>query len=305
MAKDLITLQRPQITTSWNYSESVSKCKQILYKWKNITTELANELWIAREHLSQVGNPNWNNSSNSKNWSMYCHEIGSQRQVVNRWLKNWFGDEEDLKRLEDEVADKELPVEIELLNEDFTTNSSIPENSVDLILTDPPYPEEFLDLWGNLSEFAFKVLKPSGFLVAYSGQFHLTRVMVNLAEHLIYYWTMAIMLPGATQIVNGRNLMCGWKPVLIYQKPPFQKIENTFYDVVKSPQGEKELHEWQQSEGGVKQLIEIFSKQGDTVVDPFSGAGTFPKVAYEMKRKAIGIEIDRLSYLKSKERIIK
>ena len=224
--------------------------------------------------------------------------------MVNRWLKEWFGKEESLDRLEEEVGKEILPPEIKLINGDFTQDNTIPENSVDLIITDPPYPEEFLDLWGNLSEFAYKVLKPSGFLVAYSGQFHLTRVMVNLAEHLIYYWTMAITLPGGTQIVNGRNLMCGWKPILVYQKPPFQKIEKTFYDVVKSPQGEKELHEWQQSEGGVKQLIEIFSKQGDTVVDPFSGAGTFPKVAFDIGRKAIGIEIDRLSYLKSKERIL-
>ena len=233
-------------------------------------------------------------------WEQYCKEIGIEKRTVNLWLEKWFGPLK--KQIGDGSDDVILPPEITMLNEDFRT-SKIEENSVDLILTDPPYPEEYLDCWGDLSEFAYKVLKPSGFLVAYSGQFHLTKVMVMLREHLEYYWTMAILLPGGTQIVNGRNLMCGWKPILVYQKEPLEKIENTFYDTVISPKGEKEHHEWQQSEGGVRKLVEIFSKEGDLIVDPFAGSGTFPLVAYQMKRRAIGIEVDKPTYLDAKERI--
>ena len=170
-------------------------------------------------------------------------------------------------------------------------------------MTDPPYPEEYLDLWGDLSKFAYEKLKPSGYLVAYSGQYYLPRVMLALDEYLTYYWTMAITLPGKTAIINGRNVMNGWKPILIYQKEPLKK-NRTFYDVVISPQGEKELHEWQQSEGGVRELIKIFSKKEQTILDPFSGAGTFPLVAHQMQRKAIGIEVDKYTYLKSKERLL-
>lgn len=25
-----------------------------------------------------------------KTWSKYCQEIGSSKQVINRWLKQWF-----------------------------------------------------------------------------------------------------------------------------------------------------------------------------------------------------------------------
>jgi len=301
-----VVLQEPAIPDTWDYRKSVEKVKSITYKWKNLTEELANELWIAREKLSSQGERTDLGTLVPKlihTWSNYCHDIGNSRQVVNRWLSNWFVNKKDIKELEDRTNYKQLPNGIEIYNEDFRTHK-IEENTIDLIITDPPYPEEYLDLWGDLSLYAYQVLKPSGYLVAYSGQYFLPRVMLALSEHLEYYWTMAITLPGGTQIVNGRNVMCGWKPILVYQKPPLKKKEKTFYDVVISPGGEKELHEWQQSEGGVAKLIETFSNRGDIIVDPFSGAGTFPLVGYKMERKAIGLEIDKVAYLKSKERIL-
>ncbi|MBM3253111.1 MAG: site-specific DNA-methyltransferase [Candidatus Omnitrophica bacterium] len=205
--------------------------------------------------------------------------------------------DEEIKQAET----KQLPPTLNFINNDFR-KADIEENSIDCIITDPPYPQEFLSLWKDLGEFAYKVLKPSGFLIAYSGQYHLPKVFELLNGQLEYVWTMAILLPGSTQIINARNLMCGWKPILIYCKPPFRKL-NTFYDVITSPQGEKQYHNWQQSEGGVRKLIEIFSNEGDIILDPFSGVGTFPKVAYEMKRQAIGIEIDKISHLKAINRI--
>lgn len=55
MMNELITLQPPQVPDNWNYDESVKKTKQILYRWKNLTAELANELWVAREKLRAQG----------------------------------------------------------------------------------------------------------------------------------------------------------------------------------------------------------------------------------------------------------
>jgi site-specific DNA-methyltransferase (adenine-specific)/site-specific DNA-methyltransferase (cytosine-N4-specific) len=44
----------------------------------------------------------------------------------------------------------------------------------------------------------------------------------------------------------------------------------------------RQLPEW---------FIKLFSREGDTVLDPFMGSGTTLIVAHEMNRKAIGIEI--------------
>ena len=45
----------PQIPHNWNYEASVAKTKQLIYKWKNITKEIAEELYIAREKLRAQG----------------------------------------------------------------------------------------------------------------------------------------------------------------------------------------------------------------------------------------------------------
>lgn len=95
--------------------------------------------------------------------------------------------------------------------------SDILDGSIDCIITDPPYPKEFIECWSKLSRFARRVLKPNGFCITYSGQIHLPEVMQRMCENLSYYWTFALMHTGNRQLINGRNLFCGWKPILVFQ----------------------------------------------------------------------------------------
>jgi DNA modification methylase len=67
--------------------------------------------------------------------------------------------------------------------------------------------------------------------------------------------------------------------------------------------GEKQInHEAMFPEELPKRLIKMYSFVGDTVLDPFVGSGTTVKVALELKRKAIGYEIneDFLEIIKEK-----
>jgi len=54
-----------------------------------MTAEILHELWVARELLSVHGGDrrsDQRNKSSIETWSTYCRDIGSSRQVVNRWL---------------------------------------------------------------------------------------------------------------------------------------------------------------------------------------------------------------------------
>ena len=46
-------------------------------------------------------------------------------------------------------------------------SKDIPDNSVDLIFTDPPYSKEYLPLYEELAKLAIRILKPGGSLVFY------------------------------------------------------------------------------------------------------------------------------------------
>lgn len=89
MKKDLIKIEKiPNLPDKWDYKESVKRVKGFVYKWKNLTLEMANELWIAREILSAQGLRD--KSPKVRTWSDYCEDIGSERRTVNRWLQRYF-----------------------------------------------------------------------------------------------------------------------------------------------------------------------------------------------------------------------
>lgn len=202
--------------------------------------------------------------------------------------------QEERRILSEEGSKKEIEIDFRLgdFEEVF---ADIENGSIDCIITDPPYPKEFLECWTKLSRFAKRVLKPNGFCIAYSGQMHLPQVIKRMNEHLDYYWTFAVYHEGQTQIVNGVNLICRWKPVLVFQNGK-QKLKNTFQDYFISQQREKQGHDWQQSKSGIGYLIEMFTKPNDLILEPFAGSGTTLKAAIEKGRRVKGAEIDKNTY---------
>ncbi|MBA7528070.1 hypothetical protein ES705_20253 [subsurface metagenome] len=184
---------------------------------------------------------------------------------------------------------------IQLINDDFR-KVDIEENSIDLIFTDPPYTGEELDLWSDLSEFANKVLKPSSFLVTYSGHMYLPTLLNNLSKHLTYHWIFCLYHTGQIKVSLARNFVVQWKPILIFQKEPFKRMDKIVNDFLSNETRQKSLHPWQQGEDGAGKLVENFSKEGDLILDPMMGSGTFPYMAYKLNRRAIGIEINQKDY---------
>ena len=191
---------------------------------------------------------------------------------------------------------KGLTIDVDFRLGDFEEIlADIPDGSVDCIITDPPYPFEYIECWSKLSRFSKRVLKPHGFCIAYSGQMYLPEVINRMNQHLDYYWTFCLQHLGDTQIVNGVNVICKWKPVLIFQNGK-KKIKNTLKDFVISEGKEKHDHNWQQSKSGISYIMEMFTDPGDIICEPFAGSGTTIIVAKELNRNVIAAEIDDDTY---------
>lgn len=92
MSEELVKLKKPKLPLRWDYDESVGRVKGFIYKWRDLTIEIAQELWIAREKLRAQGKRTdlETKVSKSPTWTQYCEDIGSSKEVVNRWLHRWF-----------------------------------------------------------------------------------------------------------------------------------------------------------------------------------------------------------------------
>lgn len=64
------------------------------------------------------------------------------------------------------------------------------------------------------------------------------------------------------------------------------------------------IHPAQKPVKVLKQLIEIFTDEGDVVIDPCCGSGSTLRAALECGRSAYGFEIDRTFYKRAKEEMI-
>lgn len=201
------------------------------------------------------------------------------------------------------VPEKLSGASYRLLSGDFRSQArDIEDNSIDIILTDPPYPAEYLPLFSDLGALAARALKSGGSLLVMSGELYLPEVMRRLCDHLTYHWTLAYLTPGgqSPQIWN-RNINTFWKPVLWLVKGEY--VGDWQGDVIKSERNEKDAHYWQQSESGMLELVKRFSLPDQLILDPFCGSGTTGVAAVQLHRRFIGIDNDPAAIAAASERL--
>lgn len=192
------------------------------------------------------------------------------------------------------VQAQELPPVADLRVGDFRSVLTDLAGKVDAIITDPPYPHEFIPLLSDLSRIAAQVLKPGGICAVMMGQNYLPEVYARLSEHLDYHWTFAYLTPGGQSVqVWPKKVNTFWKPIITLTNGPLE-VDRWMGDVAKSEvnNNDKRFHHWGQSESGMADLVKRLTVPGQTVLDPFMGAGTTGVVALALGREFIGCDLD-------------
>lgn len=184
--------------------------------------------------------------------------------------------------------------------------SRFQDKSVDLLITDPPYSTdiddlpEFLDMW--LYDALDKV-KDSG------------RAFICIGAYPIEIYTYLQYLLKTDWIVDNplvwtyRNTL-GQTPKMKYNlnyqlilhlyketsNPLDNRITNEMFSVqdINAPDGRfgDRFYKWQKPDLLAERLINHTTKEGDTIIDPFAGCGTFILKASEFNRTAYGCDID-------------
>ena len=220
--------------------------------------------------------------------------------------------EKEIGKREKAAAQAAIPADLPALTERYEVihadlaAASVVVESVDWIITDPPYKKEFLPVYLKLADFAERVLKPGGSLLAMIGHSYLPEILSALNNTLTYHWTLAYLTPGGKAVQCwDRKVITFWKPLLWFVKGAY--TGDWIGDVCRSDvnDNDKDHHQWGQSESGMTDIIKRLTLPGQLICDPFCGGGTTGVVAVKMNRRFIGIDIDAESIQTTKNRLSK
>ena len=211
------------------------------------------------------------------------------------------------------------------------------DNSVDLILTDPPYNLglfmhkrgtnikgmrdnhfaysgwdnlPFEDWHQEMSEFMFecsRVLKKGGTLLMFMSVIKV-ETMIELAQKAGFYYKTVGVWHKTNPMPRNMNLhfLNSLEPWIYFtlgsRTGTFNNKGKAIHDFIEtatisSSEHKIGLHPTQKPKLLMKHFIELLSNEGDIVLDPFMGSGSTGVVCEILNRRFIGFELD-LEYFK-------
>ena len=199
---------------------------------------------------------------------------------------------------------------------------TLKDESIDLIVTDPPYPTTKRGGTGNsggmckkkefsdgkvfkyndikpieyIPEF-YRILKDGSHCYIMTNHVNLQEIL-NTATECGFHFIKSLIWNKGNKIM-GQAYMSQFEYILFFRKGKFKKINKCgTADILNVPnkktKGEdgKNIHDTEKPVELMKILIENSSKEGELVLDPFAGVGTVGVACKELNRDYICIEID-------------
>lgn len=211
--------------------------------------------------------------------------------------------------------------------------SKIPNEVIDLLVTDPPYKTTSRGNAGNSGGMLQKKINMSGLVFEYNNidcanyapEFyrilkdgshcyvmtnHINLInMLNTFTQSGFHFIKSLVWDKGNKIM-GQYYMSQFEYILFFRKGKGIKINHCgTSDILSVPNKKlkdsngKNLHDTEKPVELMKILIDNSSKENDIVLDPFMGIGSTGVAAKELNRRFVGIEIDETYFNIAKRRI--
>lgn len=299
------------MSTGAKEKSKVSRNQETLHVDKKLAemSNMSKDTFYKAERLLEA------EQENPKEYSKLVDAVRTEKMTINKAFTKVKKAQAHAKKKAELAKDAEklslvLPDKVTLLNLDSMNPelAEIPDSSVDLIITDPPYTADMLHLFEGLAAFAARKLKPGGSIVFYFGQFQLPQVIRVFAKHedtLNYAWQFAVKHTGQIARFHSLGVWPKWKPMLWYVKGEESRLTSYHHsdmsDFIESQPPEKDKHPWAQSQAEALCIIENLTlDENALVVGPFLGSGAFGIAAAKLGRFFVGMEVDRDAFEKAK-----
>ena len=182
------------------------------------------------------------------------------------------------------------------------------DNSIDLLITDPPYATDIKDIKSFTKEWieiALLKVKANGRIYICSGAYPeeiqaFTDVLLNQSKFIVdnpLIWTYRNTLGITPKMKYNLNYQLIWHLYSNDSNELDTSITNEMFSVqdINAPDGRigNRLHTWQKPDELANRLIRHGSKKGDLVVDCFACTATFLIAAAKFDRIAKGCDISK------------
>lgn len=187
-----------------------------------------------------------------------------------------------------------------IYNQDcFTASVQLPDMSVDVTLTDPPYPNRM-----NL----FPETLVDGLAMLYLA-------CKKTKKYIVFFWnpfTVPPPPPGWYEVARhvwhkpDTKSITHWEAIVVWSREPKQRVSRVWSIPILDYRSLRDWkpHPTQKPVRLIRYLLEQYTNEEDLVLDPFIGSGTTAVAAKWMKRHYIGFEIDPKYFQIAQDRLI-
>lgn len=195
--------------------------------------------------------------------------------------------------------------------------------SVDLILTDPPYgidiakahtidrqacndikfedgDFETMNLLDKAFALMYKVLKNERHMYLFCGIDKISTVIKLLEKHGFEVHNLPLVWDKGSGSYPSQmtSYVHSYEVFLHVWKGPHRKLNGTPRDIfqIKRAPSNKKIHPTEKPTELLRDLIEYSSHPGELVFDPFAGSGSTLEAAKEKNRRGLGVEMNDIYY---------